>query len=279
MKLESLSRWWWRQFLRFLPLALFLALGALSLVAERDPSVPQIVAVVIMGGIAVAWTVPELRKGPKVEVNRELSPGNRLLEDGDYAGARSYFEELHRRYPEHPSLQAHAIHNSAIACLRLGDFEEARRRFITVMESGWPNSLPLRGTLGVLVPNALAWLEVLSGNLGEALRLQKIALARVPERARDPYRTVDAALALREGRIPEAMRWLQRLSSLPSSPQRDAVLGVLWGFAVSQQGAELDVGRIAVIQQAPGTREWMGRHWPELAAWMEERGLAQPRTS
>jgi tetratricopeptide (TPR) repeat protein len=259
-------------------LALFLLLGVLSLIAERNPSGPQTIAVVLMGLIAIVWTLPELpesfRRWRKAQdLNQELTGGNQRLESGDYLGARDYFEDCFRRHAETPAFQATALHNSAIACLRLGDFSEARRRFTQVLDSGWPGHWRQQGGLGVRVPNALAWLEVLDGNLGEALRLQNLALSRVPARARTPYRIVDAAIALREHRYPDALRHLEQLSALPSSPQRDAVLGVLWGFALSQQGAELAAERFAAMQQAPGSRKWMGAHWPELAQWMEERGV------
>ena len=178
-----------------------------------------------------------------------------------------------RQHPQQPEVQATALHNSAIACLRLGDFESARLRFGQVMESGWPGHWREQGRLGVMVPNALAFLEALQGNSAEALRLQEVALGRVPERARGAWRVVEVVVALRQGRVEEATKWLQLLTAQPSAPQREAVLGILWGFAMTQQGVELATERIAVLQQVPGSREWLGTHWPELSTWMQERGV------
>ena len=186
-KLVSLSRWRREAILALVPPGLFLLMAGMMILGERNPSGPQLLGVGVLAILALSWSLPDLLKKWRVfaqvqAVQGELSEGLRLLEAGENVAAQQAFEALVAQHKALPAFQATALQNAAVCCLRQGDFVGARQRFDVVITSGWGNHWRMQGGLGVVSLNGLALLEALEGQLGEARRLQKQALARLPQR-------------------------------------------------------------------------------------------------
>jgi tetratricopeptide (TPR) repeat protein len=266
-KLVSLSRWRREAFLALVPPVLFLGLAGVMILGERNPSVPQLLGVILLAVLALSWSVPDLLKKVRVfsqvqALNGELAEGLRLLEAGKNAAAQQAFEQVVAQNPQAPAFQATALQNAAVCCLRQGDFAGARERFDMVIGSGWGNHWRLQGGLGVVSLNGLAMLEALEGQLSEAKRLQKLALARLPQRGRAPFRLVDGLIAIREGRYEDAVKTLEECKEAASaSGVRLAVIQALGGFVASQQGTPTT---------APADVLWLGTTWPEMKRWLQE---------
>lgn len=266
-KLVSLSRWRREAFLALLPPVLFLALAGLMILGERNPSGPQLLGVIVLAILALSWSLPDLLKKVRVfsqvqALNGELAEGLRLLEAGENVAAQQAFEEVVTRNPQAPAFQATALQNAAVCCLRQGDFAGARQRFDTVISSGWGNHWRLQGGLGVVSLNGLAMLEALEGRLSEAKRLQKLALTRLPQRGRAPFRLVDGLIAIREGHYEEGIKTLDACSEAGSASRiRQLVIQALRDFAASQQGAP---------KEAPKGVRWLGTAWPEMKRWLQD---------
>lgn len=266
-KLVSLSRWRREAILALLPPVLFLGMAALMILGERNPSGPQLIGVALLAVLALSWSVPDLLKKIRVfsqvqALNGELAEGLRLLEAGENVAAQQAFERVVAQHTQAPAFQATALQNAAVCCLRQGDFAGARQRFDAVISSGWGNHWRMQGGLGVVSLNGLAMLEALEGNAGEAKRLQKLALARLPVRGRAPFRLVDGLIAVREGRWEEGLRFFGECSEAgTASGVRQAVLQALRNFAATQQGQPAP---------APAGVTWLGTAWPEMKSWLDE---------
>jgi tetratricopeptide (TPR) repeat protein len=265
-KLVSLSRWRREAILALIPPSLFLLMAGLMILGERNPSGPQLLGVGVLAILALSWSLPDLLKKWRVfaqvqAVQGELAEGLRLLEAGENVAAQQAFEALVTQHKALPAFQATALQNAAVCCLRQGDFAGARQRFDAVIRSGWGNHWRMQGGLGVVSLNGLALLEALEGQLDEARRLQKQAMARLPQRGRAPFRLVDAVIAIREGRYEDALKFLEECQeSAAATGVRLAVLQSFRGFVAAQQGQG------APVPQGVG---WLGTAWPELRLWLE----------
>jgi hypothetical protein len=222
------------------------------------------------------WMLGTWRKKP---FQAETGRGIEQMFQGDLAGAQRTFETVKRRYRIHPTLRVNTLFNLANVRVREGDLAGAIGQILALEEEQllW---VALAG-LSALSARQLAICYGLLGDLDNAERWMATTRERVPRPEDTSLLFPETVLACRRGRYDEiahrlAAQWREAESTLPGSGFRG--LRVLRAFALHQSGGPRMSGQVDELLTGmrptrPQEFDWLGKHWPELAMFLETQGL------
>lgn len=206
---------------------------------------------------------------------------NALLRAGRYEEAARLWDELCAQSRHQPAIHALFCFNLGMATLHMGSPARALTFMRAAQESGWIGS-PLLRHAQAQVELGMALAHAILGDVEVANAHRERAAAQLALPRQGMTMLVDAIVTAREQRWDrvrvDGPGWTAAEATL--RPVQVRALRVLHAWALLETGAseeELEPWLRSVPAIRPGELDHLAVAWPELARFMETRGLAAPK--